>query len=479
MFPVEILSEPTHDNMRLLCLIWVCLFGVLLVRQWTSKRAIGFSLIYGFGMTMIHLPGAFAYCFDYYQPRTAYLLAGGNALRITHAGMWMATVGFACFVVGVLLCPFLFPKDPVVKVRVTHPQLTTKLPTTLFLLSVIFYFVAPFARRIPSVGAVFTGGLQFSVVAVFLFCYQAYREGNVRRFLKWLASTLGFPVVTVLFMGFMSYGVAAATAVWMLVLKFFKPRWIGFAALLMVLYFGASLFVNWMYFRDSIRRSVWRGQTVSQRVDQVGEMMKDLEPFKTSKQMHLEWLDIRLNQNDFVGKAMLYTGRGQPFARGYTLWIAITAWIPRIIWPNKPVVAGSGNLVSHFTGQELSEETSFGVGQVLEFYVNFGTTSVVVGFLIFGVALTFFDQRAAHHLNNGDYWNMTRWMVPAMGLIQPNGALGEVVSAAAANGILVFLFHHYFFGEYYKPSRWTTVSTGDAKPRGSRLAHPRSSPPKS
>lgn len=453
MIPIQILADPTHANVRILCWIWVALFGLLLFQQWRSQRALGLPLAYALGMTLIHLGGGFAYAFDHYAPQSAYIEQGGNSLKLTHAGFWMSTMGFASFVLGVSICPMLFRKDPTRRPPPTDPQVNQKLPGTLLLMSLLFYFfIFPITRRIPSVGALGFGGTYFSIIAIFLFCYFAYERRAFPRFTQWLASTIGFPLLTVLTTGFMSYGTSAAIAVWMLVLRFFKPRWLSLTILVALVTFGLTAFVNWMAYRDYIRRQVWGGESISQRVDSVVTMVKDFQIFSPYTPGHLEWLDVRMNQNDFVGKAMSYTGYVEPFAEGQTLWVAITAWIPRVIWPGKPVLGGSGNLVTTYTGQKLSETSSFGVGQILEFYVNFGAASVFLGMLVLGLALGFLDRRAAFHFHNRDFWNMTRWMLPAIGMIQPNGALGEVVSAAAANAVLVVIFHQAIFIKYYHPN---------------------------
>jgi hypothetical protein len=468
MVPIEFLDDPTHANVRILCWIWVGLFGLLLAQQWQSRKALGLPLAYALGMTLIHLGGGFAYAFDHYAPRSAYLAQGANSLKFTHAGFWMSTMGFGSFVLGVTLSGLVFGKDPDRKPPPTDPQVNEKLPGTLLLLSLLFYFfINPITHPIPSVGALGTGGTYFSIIAIFLFCYFAYERGASLRFKQWLASTIGFPLLTVLTTGFMSYGTSAAIAVWMLVLRFFKPRWISITVIVALVTFGLTAFVNWMAYRDIIRRQVWGGESMSQRVDSVMAMVKDLQIFSPYKPGHLEWLDVRMNQNDFVGKAMAYTGFVEPFAEGQTLWVAITAWIPRMLWPGKPVLGGSGNLVTTYTGQKLSETSSFGVGQVLEFYVNFGAKSVFLGMLILGLVLGFLDRRAAFHFHNRDFWNMTRWMLPAIGMIQPNGALGEVVSAAAANAVLVVIFHQAIFIKYYHPNAIAPVQSPTR--RGSKV----------
>ena len=468
MIPFDILANPTHENVRTLCWIWLGLFGIVLWRQWSSHRAFGLPIVYAFGLTMIHLFGAWVYGFDHYAPGTDYLVMGGSSLKVTHAGFWMSTAGFAAYVLGVLICPLFFSRDPENRQNSAFDRhVTSQLPGTLFLLALVFFFlVHPITRRIPSISALGSGGIHFSVVGVFLFCHRAYFRNDFVTFQKWLGATVGFPLFTVVTMGFMSYGIAAATTIWMLTLRFFRPRWLSLLVLAVLLFSGVTAFVNWMKYREYIRHS-----TKSGRFEKMAEMVEDFEIFSPYKQAHLEAIDVRLNQNDFVGKAMAWTGgHNRPFARGATIWVALTAWIPRILWPGKPTLGGSGSLVSDYTGVTVSSSTSFGVGQVMEFYINFGVTSVIIGFIVFGIALTFMDQRASYYLRQGDYWNLTRWLLPALGAMQPGGSLGEAVSACAANAILAYLFHYFIFEKYYRevPLK-LTASASDIAVRGSRV----------
>src|SRR5205814_7729697 len=100
---------------------------------------------------------------------------------------------------------------------------------------------------------------------------------------------------------------------------------------------------------------------------------------------HRGAIDRRLNQNFLVGAAAASLESGQvEYASGATLGNMIVALIPRAIWPDKPAVGGGGSVVADFTGIEFAEGTSVGAGQVLEFYVNFGTWGVIGGFLLLG-----------------------------------------------------------------------------------------------
>ena len=87
------------------------------------------------------------------------------------------------------------------------------------------------------------------------------------------------------------------------------------------------------------------------------------------------------------------------FAYGATVppW----ALIPRAVWPDKPDVAGSGDIVSEFTGIRFAEGTSVGVGQVMEFYVNFGIPGVLIGFFGLGYLLMWLDQGIMRSLLRG------------------------------------------------------------------------------
>ena len=69
--------------------------------------------------------------------------------------------------------------------------------------------------------------------------------------------------------------------------------------------------------------------------------------------------------------------------------------VPRILWPEKPVSAGSPAIVSEMTGLHLSPTTSFGVGNVMELQINFGIPGVVLGFFGLGWLLGMLDFKAA------------------------------------------------------------------------------------
>jgi hypothetical protein len=125
----------------------------------------------------------------------------------------------------------------------------------------------------------------------------------------------------------------------------------------------------------------------------------------------------------------------------------MTAPIPRILWPNKPSFGGSGNssgkIVTLYTGQNFGAGTSVGVGQVLEFYLNFGSIGVFIGFMVFGVIIRIVDVTAAYKLLYGNWLGFASWFLPGLSMLQPGGALTEVTASTAASVVLMFIIRRF------------------------------------
>ena len=99
--------------------------------------------------------------------------------------------------------------------------------------------------------------------------------------------------------------------------------------------------------------------------------------------------------------------------------------------------AGSPKIVGEMTGLRLcARTTSFGVGNVMEFQINFGIP--IVGFLILGFAIGWLDRRAAQEELKGNLRNVFLYFLPCIAIIQPNGSIVEITSGTAAGLIAGF-----------------------------------------
>jgi hypothetical protein len=144
-----------------------------------------------------------------------------------------------------------------------------------------------------------------------------------------------------------------------------------------------------------------------------------------------------------VGAAVNMLETTGQFARGETIIDAFLGLIPRVIWPNKPIRAGSGDLVTRFTGIEFAEGTSVGIGQVMEFYGNFGREGVVIGLFLIGLVVGTADRMAGWYLAAGDWKRFAAWYLPALGMLQTGGSLFELLTSTVAAGVSIRVCHAF------------------------------------
>jgi hypothetical protein len=236
-----------------------------------------------------------------------------------------------------------------------------------------------------------------------------------------------------------------------------------------------SLYVSYMRDRGRIRDAVWGGEALRIRVDRVFSMMTTLEWFDPFNDDHLRRVDRRLNQNYLVGRAVEYLAVQDRFANGETIVDALIALIPRAIWPDKPVSAGSGNLVSRFTGITFSLGTSVGIGQVMEWYVNFGRAGVLLWFVLVGVVLTVTDTMAGLKLQSGDWLSFAKWYLPSLALLNIGGSLVEVSGGAGASIVVVTLVNKIFLYRLQRRNKASLRRSIEAATVPMRTAPPRRS----
>jgi len=246
------------------------------------------------------------------------------------------------------------------------------------------------------------------------------------------ASTL-LPFATILAQGYLSYGLAALAAVAAFIAEMVKSRRKLVLVGVGVGYVTMSFFVTYMRDRAQIRDAVWNGAETSQRIDLISASIANFEWFDINNPSHLWRIDERLNQGYLVGLAVDRLERGDvAFGKGETVKDAFIALLPRMLWPDKGVAAGSSDIVSRYTGMEFMEGTSVGVGLVMELFVNFGSPGVWIGFAAFGALLIFIDERAHARLVEGDARAFAVWYLPGSSLLQLGG--GSLVDASASAG---------------------------------------------
>jgi hypothetical protein len=439
---------------------------IALLHHRRSRHGAGLVLTWLLSLALIHWLAAAVYASPWYPVADP---------EFTQQGFLQSFYALSGFGIGVLflapLLRFLDPPSPTDLDRGPIPSARSFSMMYVAVGSVAYFILERLIGGIPTLAAVVGTGSYVVVGGLCLACWEAIELHQGGRLAGWLTLSAIYPIGTVVTQGFLGYGAAATLAVASFVAVRYRPRGRVLVVALVVTYLALSVYVTYMRDRGSIRDSVWGGAAFSERFDRLLQSVSTFEWFDPTDTEHLARIDARLNQNALVGAAMTYLGQGnRSFANGQTIWDAIIAVIPRAIWPDKPVIAGSGSLVSDYTGIDFAYGTSVGIGPVLEFYINFGTPGVVVGFLVIGALIGALDRSAGRSLAGGHIDAFTYRYMPALSLMNVGGSLVELTSSAAAAIAMVLLLNRLLLPIFWReqatnrwrrtfgPSRWVPPS---------------------
>ncbi|MEM7774290.1 MAG: hypothetical protein AAF732_01675 [Pseudomonadota bacterium] len=380
----------------------------------------------------------------------------------TIVGFRLSTYGLVAFLIGALLAGRP-DNDPVARTssrrrfvwQLDELKILSAGGKLFLAIGALFWLLAETQIAfLPGAGAVIPAGKQYLLLGVGLLSWVAWRKGDLYKFRLWLAAGFILPPITVVTSGFIGYGISMLATILVFVAMFYRPRWLLLFGWLAAIYAGMSFWVAYHEHRTEIRRAVWGGQDYDARVDAILKVQESLVPFSISNQRHLDQIHLRLNQNSLVGAAVRVTPQYVPFQEGQTLLNALIAFIPRAVWPEKPTVGGSGNYVSMHTLIEFADGTSVGMGQVLEFYINFGVPAVLIGFVMLGYLLVRLDTALVGAMKKGNLGRLQFFFVIGTGALQPGGAMTEVVASMAGGAILAYLVSVYLeYGVKARPTR--------------------------
>lgn len=424
------------DNQLLLWItLWFLIGAALVAGRMRVKAAVGLVSAFGIQMVILHWLAAAIYVLPWYY---------NLDLRVVFAGLKESTYAMGGFTLGVLaIAPFCRRPIELEPNRTSVPS--QKLMRLYFGVGLACYFgLSRLFATTPTLSALVNVASTCALVGIALACWSADHARH-RGYLWWWLLVAGLlPFVTIAVQGFIGYGLAAAVVIFAFVGSFYRPTWKTVTVSLLAAYVGMSLYVTYMRDRSDIREVVWGGESATARIARLEDTFLNFELFDIYNIDHLQRVDLRLNQNYLVGMGVEYLDtHPDAFADGETIMEALLAPIPRALWPDKPSAAGSGDLVSRFTGVQFAEGTSVGIGQVMELYVNFASTGVFVGFIVLGALLGYVDAQAARYRDAGDWHRFTLWFLPGLSLLQLGGSLVEVTSSAAAAIVVALLLNRF------------------------------------
>jgi hypothetical protein len=431
--------------MLILLSIWLAVGLGLIICQGRRGSA-GLPFAYFLGTSLIHVPGAILYL-------------DAEEGNVTKVGFEQTTIGMVAFLIGVIIASYAFVRPPGRQAIAGQTEsFTPRRMTVLDRLALLYLIVGgivsfalmPLAARIPSATAVVAPLGSLIMVGACLRLWVASETGNRLKFWSTIALLPVLPLTTLIQGGFLGGGTGWAMVIVSFLFAQSKRRLVYFLFAPAVFYGGLSVFVNYMAARQEIRELVWYQQaSIGDRVSRVTDSFRNFEWLDLSNSRQRKPIDDRLNQNYFIGIAVERLELGAvEYASGDTLARVAMGLIPRVVWPDKPQVGGGGSVVHDFTGIELAEGTSFGTGQVFEFYVNFGSLGVIGGFLLYGWLIGRMDLSAIKYLRQGNQRRFLLWFLPGLALLNPGSNLLEIILGTVGSVIT-----GYSFG-YLLPRRW-------------------------
>lgn len=397
---------------------------ILMIRR--SGVSLGLPIAYLFSLMLIHVPGAIAHVVG--EGLLAYR-------EYTEIGIRYTAIGIVWYVIGVFLA-----RLGAGRVK-RGPQVIgdPRYPMFCFIGGWMFTFGLARFGQIPSVGAVIQFGGAIWLLGVILGLRISMKRHDIVSFMWWMSVLVFYPMFMLVLGGFLSWGSTAAIILMSGLIPFARstPRVMFVTVIASVLAF--NMFINYYQHRYEIREKVWGGAPMNERIDESIKVVTEFKWFDPDDELQLQALDERLNQNFFVGlAASRIESHDVEFLNGRSMLEGAMALVPRALWPKKPVFGGSPKVVAEMTGLYLDEDSSWGVGNVMEFQINFGTTGLAVGFLLLGLGLGFLDRKAAEAVAKGDLGQVFVYFLPAIALIQPNGSLVELLGGAAASLVAAF-----------------------------------------
>jgi len=181
---------------------------------------------------------------------------------------------------------------------------------------------------------------------------------------------------------------AMVVLTWVIVDRRIKIRWIVAGFLALILLYPVAHF--------------WRQDILQANTLTIGDVLLNPGPAITRTSDFLasgrvgdyfvDGFDAASRRLDAIGVVSVIvrdTPSVSPFQNGRTLALIPVAYVPRVLWPGKPVITIGQWVTEAYVPSGHLLESNLGTTWVGEFYLNWGVTMVISGMLILGVMLRF------------------------------------------------------------------------------------------
>lgn len=340
----------------------------------------------------------------YTQPNVLIIFSSAQhiAWEDVYRALWYVEAGTVSLIIAYYLAHTLFAKLGYTQIdllldrerRTTYLLLAIGSGLLIMLLDVVGWL------RIPSLGALIGLATRQAYVAIILLAYDVFRKTERRpRMIFLLYGTVGSSVLIGLTTGLLEN--AMIPLVLLFVVRWHVSGRVPWAwavgGLLLYLVLSPAKF--------DYRSRVWYGGDYSfvQRVGLWQDLFVDsvatlLDPTKeairtTNTSGALARFDL-IHRFAYVQKL---TPTYIPYYQGETYQYFLYAWIPRLIWPNKPSASIANDTIDiDYRLKPINSSTTYGIGHLPEAYANFGLAGIIGVLALQGIIFALLD-----HLFNG------------------------------------------------------------------------------
>jgi len=414
-------------------LLILLLFAILVAIFFSSKSAkvpaLGLTVIYFYGFVSNNVPGASLLLIDWYEYLPKYQ---------TYTGFLTSTIGAVAFALGAAVVHLFSRLDQTEMKKATIDEDTStnieNFALVLLGMSILANIAILFVGGIASISAIVSALTLLSTIA----CYIWIWLGNInfKSKIGLLFCLIVYPLYMLIGGGFLGFGITFISSLAIFYVLQRRTNAAVIVILPLAAFLAFSFSISYLVVRTEFRSVVWESASLGDRFEALDRLVDQFELFDTDNIEHLRMVDIRMNQNWLVGVAVesVETGRTE-ISYGQSLLVAAVAWIPRAIWADKPVSAGSGNLVSDITGLEFDKQTSIGASHWLELYANFGIWGMTIGMFLLGVFIRFLDLGAGRALRQANIGKFVFMAFLGSAFLNTLGSFSESISAFAANAL--------------------------------------------
>lgn len=216
-----------------------------------------------------------------------------------------------------------------------------------------------------------------------------------------------------------------------LALRFIVQGVVGLVALL-------PLVSAWLDSREIIRSGYLDNFSTPDKVRMFFAEFLDNLSFPTAQKL-MEILVQRVDMTAGLANQVRHQPAIEPYAYGETVYSAFYTLIPRILWEDKPVVAGGSEFYTRFTGEirPVDDVTSIGIAYPFELYANGGPVWVVIGLGVIGFLCARLELKLLQVPKNlGSFWALA--LVTAV-LCDGGQRTDVVLPALVAAGIAAYV----------------------------------------